>query len=289
MKVALIVNPIAGQGRSIKVLPKVKEALGAHCELMIRETRQRGDGLVLGQLAAEEKCEVVVVLGGDGTISEVANALAQTDIPLGVIPCGTANVFANEMGIPRDLHKACRVILNGRTRQIDLGRANGQFFVLMAGVGFDAKVVQDVNPDVKRMLKDLAYVITGVQTILTYKPSRMVICIDENIEIEGYFVVVGNARYYAGRFSITTMASIEDGLLDICVFKNGDIKSFARYITGVLLGRHPSFKDVEYLRGKIVKIEAENPTLVQADGELIGKLPMVFSAIPQGLSVFSNI
>jgi len=288
LKVALIVNPIAGQGRAIRVLPKVQKELQDHFELLVLQTQPDKDGLVLSQLALEENCQAVVTLGGDGTISQVINALAALKVPLGVVPCGTANVFANEMGIPRDPKKACRIILNGKTRQIDLGRADGQFFLLMAGAGFDANVVKDVNPDVKRMLKDLAYVITGVKTILTYRPSKMTVHVDEEPEQEGYFVVVGNARFYAGRFSVTKMASIEDGLLDICIFKNGEIRSFARYITGVLLGNHTGFSDVKYLRGRNVRIEATQPTLVQADGELIGELPMIFSVAPQALSVYSS-
>lgn len=287
MKIALVVNPVAGQGRSMKVLPMVKRELGAHFELRTFKTRKRGDGLTLAREALRENCGAIVVLGGDGTIFEVANVVAKTSIKLGVIPSGTADVFAREMNIPCDPIKACQVIRAGRVRAIDVGKADDQFFLLMAGVGFDAQVVKDVNQDVKRMLKDLAYVLTGIKTVLTYKPSCMTICIDGRTAVDGYFVVVGNARYYAGRFSITKEASIEDGLLDVCVFKNGDIKSFARYITGVLLNKHAGFQDVELLRGRSVQIESEQPTFVQADGELIGKLPMSFTVIPKALSVFS--
>ncbi len=288
MKVALIVNPIAGQGRAIKVLPKVEKELQDHFELLVLRTLPEKDGLALSRIALEEDCQAVVALGGDGTISQVINALAESKVPLGVVPCGTANVFANEMGIPRDPGKACRIVLDAKKREIDLGKADGQFFLLMAGIGFDANVVRDVNPDVKRMLKDLAYVLTGVKTVLTYRPSRMTVRVDEEHEQDGYFVVVGNARFYAGRFSVTKMASIEDGLLDVCIFKNGEMKSFARYITGVLLGNHTGFSDVEYLRGRSIRIEAAHPTLVQADGELIGELPMVFSVAPRALSVFTG-
>lgn len=287
MKAALIVNPIAGQGRSMKLLPKAVSLLEADYEVLVLQTKEPGEGRLLCQRALEKMCDLVIVLGGDGTISEVVNTLAETSVPLGVIPCGTANVFANELQIPSDVKKACKIIADAKVEIIDLGKAGGQFFVLMAGIGFDAQVVQEVNLDVKRMLKDLAYVLTGVKTVLTYKSSRMTVIVDDREPREGYFVVVGNARYYAGRFSITTLASIKDGFLDICIFKKGDTKSFTRYITGVLLGKHTGFKDVEYLKGKTVQIESEQPTLVQADGELIGRLPMSFSVVPRALSVFS--
>ncbi len=113
----------------------------------------------------------------------------------------------------------------------------------MAGFGFDAEVIQDVNQGAKR----LGLHNNWCENLLTYQPSRMTIQVDKNKPRQGYFVVVGNARYYAGRFSITTMASIEDGLLDICIFKKSGIERVTRYVTGVLLKKHIEFQDVEYL------------------------------------------
>ncbi len=286
MKAGIIVNPVAGQGKSLKVLPRVRKQLGAHFELEFFHTHKQGDGIMLGQRALEKNCNLIVVLGGDGTISEVVNALAKENVPLGFIPSGTVNVLARELKIPDSVGQACKIIIEGRTKQIDLGQANREFFVLMAGIGFDAQVVQDVNQDVKKMLKDMAYVITGIKTLLTYRPTRISIQADDGEVKQGYFAVVGNAQCYARGFSITTTASIEDGFLDVCIFKQKGIESFARYIGGVLLKKHVNFADVEYLRGKTIKVRAEHSTLVQADGELIGKLPMTFSVVPKGLSVF---
>ncbi len=115
MKVAAVVNPIARQGKSIRVLPKVREELESNFEVQVFKTDKPGDGVILGQSALSENCRAVVVIGGDGTISEVASALAGSDFPLGVIHSGTANVLANEAGIPRDVNKACEVIREGKT------------------------------------------------------------------------------------------------------------------------------------------------------------------------------
>jgi len=298
IRAALVVNPTAGQGRAKKILPEVKRLLQiGGLDLSIFRTEGSGDATLLARRALGEGCERVIVLGGDGTISEAINGLAVPDgrqagrqaglkAALGVVSAGTGEVFAAEMGLPTDPVEACRVIVEGKVRKIDLGRADGRHFVLMAGIGFDAQVVKEVKPEVKRMLKDLAYVLTGIKTLLTYKPTLMRIVLDDGKAIEGYFAVVGNARYYAGRyFSVATQASIDDGWLDVCVFKKGDIASFVRYLTGVLLRRHLDYSDVQYFRTKALSVESLYPVLVQADGELIGQTPMRFSVIPRALSV----
>jgi diacylglycerol kinase (ATP) len=286
MKAALIINPIAGQGKSLRVLPKVEQILGAHFRLQIFMTLKTGDGFGLTRQALGKRCDAVIVIGGDGTISETVNALVQSDIPVGILPCGTANVLARELHIPKRIDQACKVIIEGHTRRIDLGIANDRYFVTMAGAGFDAKIVQDVDQNAKRLIKDLAYVLTGVKVLLRYRPSRMTVQVDEGESKYGYFAVVGNARYYAGRFSVTAEASMEDGLLDICIFKKKGIERFARYVAGVVFSKHLDFEDVDYLKGNKVRIEADRPTLVQADGELIGQLPMEFSVVPGAITIF---
>lgn len=300
LKLALIVNPLAGQGRTEKALPQVKRKLKEVFNLQVYRTQRVGDGIPIAKKALNQDCQILVAMGGDGTVSEVVNGIIGSKAILGVIPCGTTNVFAAEMGIPFNLFKACEVILSGSTRKIDIGKAcpvvprgkkrrvNDRHFVLMAGVGFDAQIVQEVDPEVKRMLKDLAYILTGIKTLFTYKPTLMEIELDGEKKEKGYFVVVGNARCYAGRyFSITTQASIEDGWLDICIFKKGDIASFVRYITGVLLRKHLAYSDVYYRRAKRIQITAPVSTLVQADGELIGQTPMHFTILPHAVSVIT--
>lgn len=287
MRAVLIVNPTAGQGRAGRILSEVEELLRTGgLDLKVFRTEKPGEATLLTKRALAEGCERVIVLGGDGTISEAINGLAGSKAVLGVISAGTGEVFAAEMGLPTDPVEACRVVIGDKIREIDLGKADGRYFVLMAGIGFDAQVVKEVKPEVKRMLKDLAYVLTGIKTLLTYKPTLMRIVLDGGKAIEGYFAVVGNARCYAGRyFSVATQASIDDGWLDVCVFKRGDMASFVRYLTGVLLRRHLDYSDVQYFRTKAVSIESLHPVLVQADGELIGQTPMRFSVVPRALPV----
>lgn len=287
MKVALIVNHVAGQGRSKKFLSKVKSKLeSAGFRLTVYLTEREGQATQFAKQAKREGNKVVIAVGGDGTVSEVINGIAQSKIQFGLIPSGTADVFAHEVGIPT--HRplvACDIIIQGKTKNIDLGKAGSKYFALMAGIGFDAQVVYEVKPEVKRLLKDIAYPLTGIKTLLTYKPSLMQIKLDKQ-STQGYFVVIGNARYYAGRFSITKKARIDDGLLDVCVFGGKTMAGFVKFIQGVITGRHLKLADVSYYRAKEISITSSQRTLVQADGEIIGKTPMNFSIVPQTLPVF---
>ncbi|MDP3012853.1 MAG: hypothetical protein Q8M92_01335, partial [Candidatus Subteraquimicrobiales bacterium] len=154
----------------------------------------------------------------------------------------------------------------------------------MAGIGFDARVISEIKPEMKRWLKDLAYPLTGIRTLFTYKPTLLRIKLDNEI-IQGYFVIIGNARYYGGRFSVTKEAQINDGLLDVCIFTGKTAASFVRYFQGVITGSHLKMADVSYYRAGDIEITSEEPVLVQADGDVIGQTPMEFKAAPRALDV----
>ncbi|MFQ5574094.1 MAG: diacylglycerol/lipid kinase family protein [Terriglobia bacterium] len=285
MRTLVIVNPVAGQGRGLKVLSRVENQLTRRgLDVSVYRTRYAGDATEKSQSAVRQGIELVVGVGGDGTITEIANGLAGTATILGVVPAGTVDVFAREMGIPVQLDKACGVIAEGDLARIDLGKAGARYFTLVASAGIDAQLIRDVSPEAKRVLKDLAYPLTGLKTLLTHRPILMKVTIDGKKREDGYFVVIGNAKYYAGRFSITTKATIDDGFLDVCIFKKGDIGSFVKYIQGVVRGRHLRYPDVVYERATSVIVENEG-SLVQADGDLIGRTPMRFEIAAGALTV----
>ena len=286
MKAALIVNPVAGQGRIERNLSKIRIRLeAAGFNLMVYVTARGGQATQFAIDAIRKGSQTIIAAGGDGTVSEVINGMVGSNAKFGLIPGGTADVFANEMEIPaHNFFKACDIIIDGKTKRIDLGKANSRYFVLMAGIGFDAQVVHEVKPEIKKMLKDVAYPLTGIKTLFTYKPSLMKVELD-NQSTQGYFVVVGNAKYYAGRFSVTREAQIDDGLLDICIFGGKTATSFVKYIQGVITGSHLRMSDVDYHRAREITITSEKPTLVQVDGEVIGKTPMKFTVVPLALEV----
>lgn len=226
---------------------------------------------------------MVVVAGGDGTINEVVNGLAGADVALGILPIGTMNVFATELGIPNNLQKAWKIIEEGRTRRIDLARANDQYFVQLAGVGLDAQVVQSTSANFKKNFGPLSYVISTAQ-IAARRPPRLIVEADGKT-IDGSFVLVGNGRYYGGPFAFFSDARIDDGKLDVLIFKNLGYLDIARYLGGILIGAHTGWTDVEYFQTRKASVRSDEEVPIEVDGELAGKLPATFRISSRKLRV----
>lgn len=289
MRIRLIVNPIAGGGRAKKNLPNLLDILkNLNFDVDVRETKNIQDGIKQAEEGVREGYEMIVAVGGDGTVNEVINGMVGSDIPLGIIPLGTVNVFAEEIGLPRDLNNACLCLKEQNKKKIDLGKAGNRYFILCAGVGFDAYVVFDVEPQFKKIWGFMAYPLTAsMKTLFNYKPCKMLIQIDDHsIKRKGYLVVIGNIKGYAGKgISVTPEALFNDGFLDVCIFKKKTRWDIIRYAIGVLFKRHIEFEDIEYFKAKTVKIETERPVLVHTDCEVIGVTPMEFCVVPNILNV----
>ncbi|MEK6725785.1 MAG: diacylglycerol kinase family protein [Deltaproteobacteria bacterium] len=285
MVIKLIANPTAGRGGKDIIL-QVRAYLrlrGATVHLY--ETSKRGDALQAARDARCQNVDIVVGAGGDGTINEIINGLAGSDIPLGVIPLGTVNVFALETGIPMDPVGACNIILEGLPRKLNLGRVNGRYFLLMGGVGFDAYVVYGLDVRLKRLSGRLSYLLTALGRGLTYRSSPLEIELDSGKKINGYGTVVGNMKYYGGTISITPFADMERNDLDVCIFKSKGFGNILRYTWGVMRNRHLTYPDVEYHTVKSLKITSKGKTYIQADGDVVGQLPAEFSTAEEGITV----
>jgi YegS/Rv2252/BmrU family lipid kinase len=288
VKTRLIVNPKAGPERAKRLLPILVERLERMGHSVdIAETSKVGDGIVLAKEAVEEGYELMVSCGGDGTLNEVINGMVGSDALLGVIPLGTVNLFCQETGIGLDSTSACDIIQSGNVRKIDLGKAGDRYFILCAGIGFDAHVVSEIEPQFKRIMGAMAYPLSGIKSLFSWKPTKMLIQIDDQpIKRKGYLVVIGNTSFYGGKdICVTPLASFTDGWLDICIFKKRTALDIIRYSLGVVFRRHTEFEDIEYFKAKSIKIEAERPVLVHTDCEVIGEVPMEFSVVPKALPV----
>jgi YegS/Rv2252/BmrU family lipid kinase len=289
MKIKLIINPKAGNSRGRVTLPllsKIKRRFqenGISVDLFF--TKKKGDALREAKKSSDY--DAIVVGGGDGTINEVVNGIVGSSItPLGIIPLGTVNLLAKEVGIPDDPIHACDVIIRGKMRRIDIGKAGTHYFTLMAGIGFDAEVIENVNPDTKRILGTSSYLFAGIKTLAKYRPSLMSIRIENKIEQAGYFVIISNAKMYADEvIRVARDADLTDGLLDVYVFKNGKRHDFLRYAFGILVGKHTHYGDVKYFKVKRVEIRAKTSALVHTDCEIIGKTPMEFTVLPKALKI----
>ena len=283
----LIINPSSGRWRAKKSLSKINKVFQNSClKIDMFFTCQKGEATLVARQAVRNKYDLVIAAGGDGTINEVINGIIGSKAALGIIPIGTVNVFALEMGIPLDIVKACRVIIRNKRKIVDLGKADNYYFLLMAGIGFDAQVIQSVRLSLKRFIGRFAYIIFGLITFFRFKPIKLHINSDtENIKENGYLITIGNSKNYAGNFTITKNAKIDDGWLDVCIFKNNTKWAIFSYICNILRGKHIDSKDVVYFKIKTFSVNSDKPALVQVDGEVIGELPMSFEVVPKCVSI----
>lgn len=273
----VIFNPAARGEKSQRLRQFLESKTGSHVTLA--PTQRAGDATVLAAQAGPD--DVVVAAGGDGTINEVVNGLG--DRVLGILPLGTVNVFAKELGIPTRIEAAWRVLEAGRTRAIDLGCATAtgrpRYFVQLAGVGFDARAVRAASWELKKKVGPLAYVWAGLKTLGKTHPP---------VEIDGAHgaaVFIGNGRFYGGKIPFFPQAKLTDGLLDVCVLEQTSFLSLCRYGPAILLGKHPGLRGVHYFQTAKFACRAAQDTPFELDGEDAGDIPVTFSVRPGALRV----
>jgi YegS/Rv2252/BmrU family lipid kinase len=235
----------------------------------------------------EEGFEKIVAAGGDGTVNEVVNGLAGTSATLGLLPIGTMNVFATELGLPTyDLELCWDIIQADTTRAVDLPKANQKFFVQLAGVGLDAQVVKETSNQLKRSFGPVSYLISAVQ-IAARKPPRLFIQSEDATIDEGSFVLVGNGRLYGGPFPFFKHAVIDDGLLDVIVFKRLGYLEIIKYLQDVIFSSDIRVPEIEYFQTRRLRVESEEAVPVELDGELVGNCPVEFSLSERSLRVLA--
>ena len=292
MKSLLIVNPAAGQGRPPEVLDVLTQRLAPVLgEVLV--TRGPGDAERAAREAAHNGFDSVLVAGGDGTVNEVVNGLLASPsgpLPLGLVPFGTQNVLAHELGLSADADAVRAMLRQGKTRAIDVGRAGHRHFVLMAGFGFDAQVVREVLRPVKALLGPAAYAFATVGALATYRSTQIRLRLDgEEVRSEAFLVVIANTASYAFRqYKLAPFAAFDDGWLDICVFERAPTGgvAFATQMMAVLARRHLRDPRVRYYRGKHLTLESDPPIQGQLDGDTFGETPIEISVIPKALTMF---
>lgn len=277
MKIKLIANPVAGGDarRKIDRIVSWMQARGVAVETTL--TRARGDARKAAAAARLGGFDRVVAAGGDGTLNEVINGLAPSEIPLAFIPLGTTNVFALEVNIPLDLEQACALVLDGTPRPIGLGQADEQRFLLMAGIGFDAEVVRGVRLSLKRRVGKLAYLVSGLGALCRFRPQPLEVTPEDGIPRLAYGVVICNSRLYGGRFVLSPGASLHNETLSLCLLLRKSRPGFLLSMIKIALGR-PLLADeaVQLQTRKVVVTGSGVP--VQLDGDYLGELPREFQA-----------
>lgn len=290
MRAMLILNPTSRRAVSSARLKKIERALTDKGFSLDTCTASRpGEAREKAAGAKDESFQMVICAGGDGTIHEVINGIAGSDLVLGILPMGTGNVLAWEMNIPLDPWKACEALATGRVRTIDLGLTSvGSYFSCMAGVGLDAQVVREVDPTMKGFLGMIAYPLAAVRTVLRYGLPELTISIDgKEPPLTGYSVVVCNARHYGGRFMLCPNAVIDDGWLDVCILQEHHASAIIRSGVSVAMNQHQAVEGWAFHRGRSVHVRSNRKVLVQSDGDIIGTTPIGFSIAPQALKVMA--
>ncbi|HEY9767322.1 MAG TPA: YegS/Rv2252/BmrU family lipid kinase [Coleofasciculaceae cyanobacterium] len=291
----LIFNPVAGQGNSEQELATIKSILEPEFDLDIQFTTEEVNGGELAHQAVKNKVEAVIASGGDGTVSAVAEALIETNIPLGAIARGTANAFANALNIPDTIEAACKVIVDGATRKVDAALCNGRPMILLAGIGFEAETVEHADRQTKNRLGMLAYVLSGLKQLKDFKKFETTLETDDKvIKVKANAITIANAAPPTSILAHGTAGVIyDDGLLDVTII-SPENRASAIAISYHLLQSTNNDEaaerdDIGYLRTKWVKVTTDPPQKVVLDGELIGETPIEVKCIPSGLTIFTPI
>jgi diacylglycerol kinase (ATP) len=294
-----IVNPRAGLG--LRRFASIRTRLQRlDVPFAGAATTGPGDATILARMACEHHFRAIVAVGGDGTVNEVINGMAsgddgvQTHAVLGVIPTGTAQDFARSMGIPLAPDAALDVLLGGRVTRVDIGRirfGDGRLhlFANMLGAGFDAEVAGRAQ-DVRGAMSSIpAHVVGFASALAAYRTKEIVITLEgdqgDPKRVHSNLVVVANGPSYAGVMRLAPDAKVDDGLLDVVVIGDVDKLEFLINLPRAFTGAHLSHHKVESFRVRSLSLESDDDALVQADGELLGRLPATVDLLPGGLNV----
>lgn len=269
----LILNPRAKSDRAKRAMQFL---MGNLTRFAVFATGSIEEAQGLARKFAEEEEEIVVAAGGDGTLNAIVQGLAGSSTALGVLPTGTMNVFAREMGIPANrLQGALEVLDEKNIIEVDLFEANGSPFLQMAGVGFDAKVIEETTDEQKKRLGPLAYLISAIK-VLGDDPPKMLVKLDNGIEAEGVCVLVGNGSLYGGQFRLFGNATNTDELLDVVVFKDAGYHFVRDSLKGLAQGGFKADSgSVEYYQTAALHITCDREIPLELDGDLWGRFAEV--------------
>jgi diacylglycerol kinase (ATP) len=213
------------------------------------------------------------------------NGMFGSDIPLGILPGGTANLCVRELKIPVRIPDAIRVIGRNKTKQISVGMANRRYFLLMVGVGFDSEVIKNVDWNLKKKIGTLAFGVAALKTAASYKFPKFTVKVDHT-EKECIFAVICNGKEYGAYFQLVPEADLSDDFFYVCLFKEPGFASMVNYALHGFVSMHHKLKSVEIFKARKIEVKGAEEIPVQADRELIGYLPMKIKLLPKSLHIF---
>lgn len=290
MRTVLILNPVAGKSLLAEAQEEPKsieeEILTAlriyNIEPEVWHTTPEDPGEGLARKAADEHVDLVIAAGGDGTIHAVASGLVWCESTLGIIPLGTMNNLAHSLGIPLSVEAACAVLAQGETRSIDVGQINEQTFLEVAGVGLEASLFP-AGEEFKKtgLLSTVRGVILGLVSLFTFKPTRLRISFDEkNMRpYDAIQVTICNAPYYGAHFQVAPDILMDDGMLDVFIYRHFSKLEYLRHAVSISQGRRVYQPKILRRRVKVLRIASTDPLDIQADGMPLGQTPAVAKVV----------
>jgi diacylglycerol kinase (ATP) len=293
MKTCVVFNP-AARGLKAARFRRHLAALSAECTL--KPTFVAGGGRGLAADAVREGFEIIVAAGGDGTVNEVLNGIG--DVPdgfarvrLGVLPLGTANVFARELRMPTNFDRAWAVIRLARESVIDLpqvefgvnGKSERRFFAQIAGAGWDSKAVELVNWEYKKRIGGLSYIVSGLKALTM--PLPQITVSDGTRTLSGELVIIGNGQLYGGNWRLFPLADLRDGVLEVSIIPKLDAERILRSLWGLFTNRLYNTGGVQHFKAEKFTLSSASPVLFHVEGENIGQLPATFSVRREALKV----
>jgi len=268
----LLFNPNARGHKGRKAL---KFIMNNATRFVLYATRSEEEAIEFAEKFAEQGEKVVIAAGGDGTLNAVIQGLKGTDTALGVFPSGTMNVFARELGIPvpgmnsMPLDKALEVIDNGNVEKVDLFSVNKRPFIQMAGVGFDAQVIAETDPVIKKRFGPLTYLVSAVK-VLGQEPPKLKLTLANGDVHEGAAIIVGNGTLYGGQVKLFTKADNNDQLLDFIIFKENGYRMVVDALAGLQGKVEDSSNSIEYVQSSSAELISDVEVPLQVDGDLVG-------------------
>jgi diacylglycerol kinase (ATP) len=277
-RLLVIYNPTSGRRRRRKLDRWLAHLQAMGAEVTLSETTAPRHAEELARAADSRRVDAVAVAGGDGTINDAVNGLAGSSLPLAILPLGTANVLANEIGLPRSLAALADIAAFGPAAEVWPGEALaegasvGRRFLIMAGVGFDADVVEHLDLALKRHAGKLAYVWSILGRLRAYRPCSFSADID-GAAVSGASLVAARAHFYGGRFVLAPAARLEHRLLQVAVFEHAGRGAALGYMAAMGLGALPRCRSLRIMPGQTVRLMTPIGAPVQLDGDIQLRLP----------------
>lgn len=293
-RVLFIINPVAGKGKTIEVLPKLKDLLEKFKDIIAAEIKISSRIGEISEITKEyynAGYREFVAVGGDGSLSELLNGLvfpADEPVTVGIIPMGTGNDFVKNIYDEINIDKILNSIFINKTKSIDIGKVNDHYFINVSSFGIDGPIIEDTEKYKKILPGKSAYLYSTLKAGMIFKPSIVKVSTPhESYEGAMLLIAIGNGKYFGGGMKICPEADLSDGMFDVCLVNDVSKSKFLRNISKIYSGRLAEIKEVKYLRtDQLTIVVQDKDYLINIDGNLVGKTPVSVSIIKKAISIY---